>query len=145
MTELKSPFTVLGFDYGSKTTGIAVGQSLTGTASELAVIRFGETKQGQRNQWEQLKKLVQEWRPTTLVVGWPLNMDGSESDFCQDVKFFADKLQKQTGCPVQFMDERLTSREAKMESKMKNHNYRENPVDSLAAKLMLESWLRENS
>ena len=145
MTENKSPFTVLGFDYGSKTTGIAVGQSLTGTASELAVIRFGETKKSQQVQWEKLKKTVQEWKPKMLVVGWPLNMDGSESDFCRNVKKFADQLQKQTGCVVQLMDERLTSREAKMESKTKTSDYKKNPVDSLAAKLMLESWLRENS
>ena len=145
MTDKKLPFTVLGFDYGSKTTGIAVGQSLTGSASELAVIRFGETRQSQQAQWEQLKKLVQEWKPTTLVVGWPLNMDGTESDFCKEVKRFAEKLKKQTGCPVEFMDERLTSREAKMESKNKNSDYRKNPVDSYAAKLMLESWLRENT
>jgi len=145
MTENSKPFTALAFDYGSKTTGVAVGQSLTGTASELPVIRFGETKQSQRVQWQQLQKLVQEWKPATLVVGWPLNMDGTESDFCEQVKKFVEKLQKQTGRPVQLMDERLTSREAKMDSVKKTSDYRKNPVDSYAAKLMLESWFRENS
>ena len=144
MTTIKKHFTAIGFDYGKKTTGLAVGQSLTGTASELSVIRFGETKQSQRVQWDLVKKLVQEWKPATLVVGWPLNMDGTESDFCEEVKRFAEKLQKQTGCPVQLMDERLTSREAKMDSKKKTSDYRNNPVDSYAAKLMLESWFREN-
>jgi putative Holliday junction resolvase len=143
-TTIKKHFTALGFDYGKKTTGVAVGQSLTGAASELAVIRFGETKQSQRVQWELLKKLVLEWQPATLVVGWPLNMDGSESDFCAEVKKFSEKLQLQTGCPVQLMDERLTSREAKIDSHKKTSDYRKNPVDSYAAKLMLESWFREN-
>lgn len=137
-------FTALGFDYGKKTTGMAVGQSLTGTASELPVIRFGETKQSQQVQWEKLKQLVQEWKPAILVVGWPLNMDGTESDFCQEVRRFSEKLQKQTGCSVQLMDERLTSREAKMDSHKKTDDYKKNPVDSYAAKLMLESWFREN-
>jgi len=143
MTDKKLPFTVLGFDYGRKNTGVAVGQSLTGNASELTVIRFGENRQSQQAQWEQLKKLVREWKPATLVVGWPLNMDGTESDFCNEVKQFVEKLKKQTACSVELMDERLTSREAKMESK--NSDYRKNPVDSYAAKLMLESWFRENS
>jgi len=145
MINRKPPFTVLGFDYGSKNTGVAVGQSLTGTASELAVIRFGETRQSEQIQWQQLKQLVQEWKPATLVVGWPLNMDGTESIFCQEVKRFVEKLKQQTGCTVQLMDERLTSREAKMQSKSHDRNYKNDPVDSYAAKLMLESWLRENS
>jgi putative holliday junction resolvase len=144
MTDIKKPFAAFGFDYGKKTTGLAVGQSLTGTASELPVIRFGETRQSQRVQWELLKKLVQEWKPAVLVVGWPLNMDGTESVFCAEVKNFAEKLHKQTGCLVAFMDERLTSREAKMDSTKKTSDYRKNPVDSYAAKLMLESWFREN-
>lgn len=144
ITGSKKHITVLGFDYGKKTTGVAVGQSLTGSASELSVIRFGETKHSQRLQWELLKKMVQEWKPATLVVGWPLNMDGSESDFCQEVKKFAEKLHKQTGCTVQLMDERLTSREAKIDSQKKSSDYRKNPVDSYAAKLMLESWFRQN-
>jgi putative Holliday junction resolvase len=140
----KKHFTALGFDYGKKTIGVAVGQSLTASASELPVIRFGETKQSQRVQWDLLNKMVQEWKPVTLVVGWPLNMDGTESDFCAEVKQFAEKLQKQTGCSVQLMDERLTSREAKIDSDKKTSDYRKNPVDSYAAKLMLESWFREN-
>jgi putative Holliday junction resolvase len=142
---IKKHFTVLGFDYGKKTIGVAVGQSLTGSASEMPVIRFGETKQSQKVQWEKLKQLVEEWKPALLVVGWPLNMDGTESDFCQEVRSFADKLQKQTGCKVQLMDERLTSREAKIDSSNKTSDYRKNPIDSYAAKLMLESWFRENS
>ena len=144
MTDTKKPLTALGFDYGKKTIGMAVGQSLTGSASELPVLRLGETRQSQRVHWEALKKLVQEWRPAVLVVGWPLNMDGTESDFCIEVKKFADKLQQQTGVVVQLMDERLTSREAKIDSQKKTNDYRNNPVDSYAAKLMLESWFREH-
>lgn len=145
MTNIKKPFAALGFDYGKKTIGMAIGQSLTSSASELPVLRFGETRQSQRVQWDLLKKLVQEWKPAVLVVGWPLNMDGTESDFCVEVKKFADNLQKQTGVAVQLMDERLTSREAKIDSQKKTSDYRNNPVDSYAAKLMLESWFRKNN
>lgn len=143
MSESKPAFTALAFDYGSKTIGIAVGQSITGTARELGVIRLGNTKQSQRVHWDELKKIIQEWKPTILVIGWPLNMDGSESDFCADVLRFSEKLKKESNCPIAFIDERLTSREAKLEQGQKG-GFRENPIDSLAAKILLESWFREN-
>jgi len=143
MMELKLAFTVLAFDYGKKTIGVAVGQSITGTARELSVIRLGTTKQSQRVHWEQLKKLILEWKPAKIIIGWPLNMDGTESEFCLEVKQFSEKLKKESNCPVEFMDERLTSREAKIKQNQKN-GFQKNPVDSLAAQILLESWFREN-
>lgn len=143
---LKSPaVTAMGFDYGKKNIGVAVGQTLTRSANALAVVRYGETRQSRAVLMQQLEKLVREWKPSTLVVGWPLNMDGSESELCAEVKKFAAELQTATGIIVEFVDERLTSREAKTNAEGKARNYRKEPVDSEAARLLLESWLREYS
>jgi putative Holliday junction resolvase len=136
------PAVAMGIDYGKKNIGIAVGQTLTQSARPLAVLRYSDTKQSKKILFVQLKQLVDEWKPDVLVVGWPLNMDGSESELCNEVKKFAARLNMENNLPVAFVDERLTSREAK-----RNHestDYRKYPVDSEAARILLESWLREN-
>jgi len=136
------PTVAMGIDYGRKNIGIAVGQTLTQSARALAVLRYGETKQSKKIMFVQLKQLVDEWKPGVLVMGWPLNMDGTESELCAEVKKFAARLEMENKLPVAFVDERLTSREAKM-----NHgstDYRKHPVDSEAARILLESWLRAN-
>ena len=133
---------VLGIDYGKKSVGIATGQRLTGTATELATLRCDETRRSREALLQDLVKIIQEWKPAVLVVGWPLNMDDTESELCAEVNLFAEKLTQATGGPVEFMDERLTSREAKNEKKQYS-GFRQAPVDALAAKILLESWLRD--
>jgi len=141
MSAMKTPFVVLGIDYGKKSVGLATGQSLTGTATELVTLRCDDTRKSRARLLEDLKKIIAEWRPEVIVLGWPLNMDGSESDFCNDVEKFSRQLSQLSEKKIVFVDERLTSREAK--SIRKQHSgFRENPVDSLAAKILLESWLR---
>lgn len=142
MSTMKTPFIALGVDYGKKSIGVASGQSLTGTATELVTLRCDETRKSRARLLDDLKKIISEWRPEVIVLGWPLNMDGSESDFCEEVKIFSQKLSEATGKSVVFMDERLTSREAK--SIRKQHSgFKEKPVDALAAKILLESWFRD--
>lgn len=141
MSTMKTPFIALGVDYGKKSVGVATGQSLTGTATELVTLRCDETRKSRARLLEDLKKIISEWRPEVIVLGWPLNMDGSESDFCQEVKVFSKTLSEATGKSVVFMDERLTSREAKS-SRNQRGGFKENPVDALAAKILLESWFR---
>ncbi len=138
----KTPFLALGIDYGKKSVGLASGQSLTGTATELATLRCDETRKSKARLLEDLKKIIQEWNPAILVIGWPLNMDGSESIFCKEVKSFAEQLSAMTDKPVAFMDERLTSREAKS-IRQQYEGFKEKPVDALAAKMLLESWLQQ--
>lgn len=139
MNAVKKPFVALGIDYGKKSVGVATGQSLTGTATELATLRCDETRKSRTRLLEELKKIISEWRPDVIVLGWPLNMDGTESDFCEEVKFFSGQLSTATGKTIVFMDERLTSREAK--SIRNQHNgFKKNPVDALAAKILLENW-----
>ena len=101
--------TVIGIDYGTKTVGLATGQTLTGSATELATLRYNETRKSRQQLVVDLLKVINEWQPQVLVIGWPLNMDGSESEFCGQVKKFADQLAAKTPVPVEFWDERLSS------------------------------------
>lgn len=138
---MQSPFVAIGIDYGKKSVGVATGQSLTGTAVELVTLRCDETRKSRARLLEELRKIIAEWRPEVIVLGWPLNMDGSESDFCEEVKVFSSQLSQASGKKVVFMDERLTSQEAKS-LRNQHAGFRQNPVDSLAAKILLESWFQ---
>lgn len=138
MPEPCKPVTALAFDFGLKQIGVAVGQTLTGTASPAAIIK---ARDGQPD-WQQVEGILKEWRPTLLLVGLPLNMDGSESDFCQRARKFARRLHGRFGLETLMVDERLSTREAKTRSGPRE-SYREDPIDNLAAQIILESWLNE--
>lgn len=129
---------LLAFDYGLKNIGVAYGQSITGTATELPPV---PARDGIPD-WEQLGKLLKEWQPQLLLVGLPLNMDDSESELSQRSRKFANRLHGRFGLPVELFDERLTTRLAKEEARERGHrgNYATAPVDSIAARLLLESW-----
>lgn len=125
---------VIAFDFGLRRIGVAAGNSITGKATPLTILA---AKQG-KPQWHQVQELIQQWQPNTLLVGWPLNMDGSESEFCTKVKRFANRLQQQTHLEVLLFDERLSSVEARqLVADTKNHS---EPIDALVASLILESW-----
>ena len=130
--------TALAFDYGLGHIGCAIGQTLGATARPLA---FLKARDGQPD-WDAVARLIAEWQPDTLLVGLPLNMDGSESDFCLRARKFARRLHGRFGLPVAMIDERLSSREAKARGGHRD-SYRKNPVDDLAAQVILESWLTD--
>lgn len=131
---------VLGFDFGLKRIGVAVGQTLTETASPLKTLK---ALNGEPN-WEELTKLVQQWRPNLLVVGVPVNMDDSPQALTAIARQFAHALKQHLGLPVVEIDERLTTKEARQRL-FEIGGYRaieKSEVDSYAAKLILESWLQ---
>lgn len=131
----------MAFDYGIKNIGVAYGQTLTGTANELKPL---SARDGVPS-WDQLQQLLREWQPQHLVVGLPLNMDGSDSDLCARARKFANRLNGRFGLPVTLYDERLSTRMAKEEAQERGHHghYASAPIDSIAARLILESWFRE--
>lgn len=133
--------TVMAFDFGLRQIGVAVGNSELRTSQPLAIQR---AKEGQPS-WEAVATLLEEWRPDLLLVGDPLNMDGSESELSRRARRFSQRLHGRFGLPVEMVDERLTSFEAKQASAERGHagDYKRQPVDSLAAQLILDSWLRE--
>lgn len=132
------PTGLLCFDFGTRQIGVAYGQTLTATAAPVAVLK---ARDGQP-QWEAVTRLIAEWRPDRLLVGLPLNMDGSESDFCRRARRFARRLRERTGKPVTMIDERLSTAAAKAQAGP-IRDYRRQPVDGLAAVLILQTWLAE--
>lgn len=130
--------TVLAFDYGTKSIGVAVGQSLTGTASPLKALKAND---GIPN-WQQIEALLNEWQPDYLVVGLPLNMDGTEQPLTARVHKFVNRLHGRFGVQVKTQDERLTTVESRSQL-FAEGGYRKlskDAVDSQSAKLILESW-----
>lgn len=130
--------TILAFDYGTKCVGVAYGQSITGTAAELPPL---PAKDGIPD-WEAVGRLLQEWQPQRLLVGLPLNMDDSESELARRARKFANRLHGRFALPVVLFDERLSTRAAKEEARARGHrgNYAQSPVDSIAARVILESY-----
>ena len=134
----------MAFDYGTRQIGVAVGQTLTGNAEPLTNLR---ARDGVPD-WDQLARLIREWEPNVLVVGLPLNMDGSASDMSERAARFARRLNGRFQLPVETVDERLSTFEAKQHLKDQGRtpsSYREDPVDSLAAALLLQTWLSSQS
>ncbi len=128
---------LLAFDYGTRQIGVAVGQAVTGQARELCVLK---ARDGVPD-WAQIGRLLHEWQPDALVVGLPLNMDGTASEMSQRAEKFARRLHGRFGLPVHTHDERLTTFEAKGQRQQQGGDYRRHPVDALAAALLLEGWL----
>lgn len=129
----------MAFDFGLRQIGVAVGNCELRSTQPLAIIR---ARDGVPD-WSTLEQVVKEWQPDLLVVGDPLNMDGSDSELCRRARKFANRLHGRLGLPVELVDERLTSFEAKQVSREQGHkgNYKRRPVDSHAAELVLRSWL----
>jgi putative Holliday junction resolvase len=121
--------------------GVAVGSSVLGTTQPLAILR---ARDGQPN-WNELTALCDEWQPDLILVGDPLNMDGSVSDFAQRARKFARRLEGRLNISVEMVDERLSSFDVKQQQREAGHrgDYREKPIDDLAAELILQDWLRQ--
>lgn len=133
------PQTLMAFDFGLKRIGVAFGQTITQTASPITTL---PAKEG-IPVWEDIIKLINQWRPQALVVGIPLLMDGSEQHLTYCARKFANRLQHNSQLPVFHLDERLTTRAARLElSQLSNHKKVNHlKVDSLAACLIAEGWL----
>ena len=132
---------VMAFDFGTQKMGMAFGQNLTGTATPLPLFAM---KDGIPN-WEQLHKIIGEWKPEAFLVGLPLNMDDSESDLSTRARKFARRLRHQTNLPTWMVDERLSTREAREAVSQINQQRRGRApsADSMAAVLLAESWFRD--
>lgn len=129
---------VLGFDFGLKRIGVAVGQRFTGTASPLATLQA----QDGSPRWDLVEALIEQWHPDALIVGLPLQIDGSEQAITPAAKRFMNRLSGRYQLPVFMVDERFSSLAAESEIRQlsgagKNANI---SVDSVAAKLIVEQW-----
>ena len=126
----------LGFDFGTTKIGVAVGQKITGTATPLGVI----TARDGKPDWPAVDAMVNEWKPKLMVVGLPLNMDGTTSDMSEAAEKFGRRLHGRYGLPVEMADERLSTFEAREIMEGEGGD-----VDAIAARLILETWFRSKT
>ena len=123
---------IVAFDFGTKKIGVAVGQTETFTSSPLQIIYNDREK----TNWNEISILIKEWNPDLILVGKPLNMDGTESDIMKKVDKFLNKLEKISKVQCEYVDERLTTFEAK---EMLGENKMDD-VDAHAAKILIDNW-----
>lgn len=134
----------LAFDYGERRIGVAFANRLSASAVALKTLdtRDHETVVAE------IAALIREWSPDALVIGVPYNTDGTESRMTAPAIEFGEQLGARHGLPVEPVDECLTSMEARTILKeqrrtgQRNRRIRREEIDSLAARLIAESWLR---
>jgi len=126
--------TCLGFDYGKQRIGIAVGQTITGTATALCTINASKGKPD----WDKIGVLIDQWQPDVLVIGLPLYADGTDSDVSKAVRRFIRQLHDRFRLPVHTMDERLSSHAAEQYMKQSSEKLE---IDAVAAMIILQNWL----
>lgn len=138
--------TLLGFDHGQRRIGVAVGQSVSRTANALSTL---SARDGQPD-WAQLAALIDRWQPDALIVGLPLQLDGSHSDSTRAAERFARRLQGRFQLPVHLHDERLSSHAAehwletsagKISARPCDRADRAGVTDRVAAQIILQDWL----
>jgi putative Holliday junction resolvase len=138
---IKPTGTIIAFDFGYRRIGVAVGQTLTGSATPLAVVPFAD-----KPDWQAITVIVKEWKPAAIVVGLPLAEEGGETDMSKGARRFGRQLHGRYGIPVLYEDERLTSfgaeerfvdARARGEMRKKDAAFK----DAIAAQIILENWL----
>ena len=134
---------VLAFDYGTKSIGVAVGQLITQTAFPLEALK---ARDGIPN-WEDIQALYDEWQPDKVVVGLPLNMDGTEQEVTARARKFANRLHGRFKKPFELYDERLSTVDAKaMLFELGGYKkLTKGKVDSVSACVIFQSWAETQS
>jgi len=135
---------VLGFDFGARRIGVASGNRISQSARPLPVLMVNAGEPD----WTRVDALLAEWQPEALVVGLPLTLEGGEQEITRGARAFADALAQRSGLPVHLVDERHTSQEASRRfaaQRASGAARRRDAVniDSLAAAVILESWLTQ--
>ena len=135
------PACVIALDFGLRNIGVAVGNTVTLTAQPLTILA---ARNGVPD-WSALAALVKEWKPDRIIVGHPLNMDGSASELSKRAAKFSRQVEGRLGHPVTLVDERLSSREAKALAFTKGHkgDFAADPIDDQAAAVILTTWLND--
>lgn len=136
------PVAALAFDYGTQRIGVAYGQSVSGTAQAVCVLK---AKDGIPN-WDEIEALIAEWKPSVFVVGMPYNLDGSDSELLKRAIKFSNRLNGRFNKPCYGMDERLSSKEAiemMVEENDGQMKHKKTAIDDIAAQIILENWFNE--
>lgn len=135
--------TLLAFDFGTKSIGVAIGQRITCTARPLTALKANDGTPD----WEQIGRLLKEWQPEAVVVGLPLNMDGTEQLLTARARNFANRLHGRFGVKIMLQDERLSTVEARA-GLFDRGGFRaltKGSVDSASAVIILESYFDQHA
>lgn len=130
---------LMAFDFGLRRIGVATGQTITRTASvQKSILNSLDSIN-----WLEIEKTIQRWRPDLIVIGLPIDAHGFETDITISAKNFAQTLSTKVTIPIELMDERYTTREAKGRLKEMKGGKSTNhlKVDSISAQIILETWL----
>lgn len=133
--------TLLAFDFGTTSIGVAIGQRITATARPLPALK---AKEGQPD-WQIIGKLLAEWQPEAVIVGLPLNMDGSEQPLTAHARRFANRIHGRFGVKIILHDERLSTVEARA-GLFEHGGFRalnKGRIDSASAVIILESYFAQ--
>ncbi len=136
---------VLGFDFGEKRIGVASGQSITRSANPITTLNAINNKPD----WKAIEDLIKEWKPDALIVGLPFYLDGTKSEMTLRAEKFSRQLDGRFHLPVHTHNEALSSFEAEQflqnqpQGKKKQHNKPD--IDKLAAAIIVQSWLEQNT
>ncbi len=135
--------TILGFDFGVKRIGVAVGNTLTGHADALTTIEA----EGTAPRLAAVRHLVKEWQPARFVIGEPTHDDGRPHEMMPLVRKFGNRLHAQFNLPVEFVNEYLSSVEAERQLSTKGINLRtqKSKIDAVAAQVILQAWFDDPS
>lgn len=133
---------ILAFDFGLRRIGVAVGQATTRTASSLRTVANGRAPD-----WAAIDRLVGDWHPQQLLVGLPLDAAGGETDMSQAARRFGDALHARFDLPVDYADERLTSRAAEgrfaeLRAGGGLRRKHADQLDAISAQIILENWIQ---
>lgn len=144
MPDSTTPETIVAFDFGLRRIGVAVGQTITGSASPLGIVNNGDDGPD----FERIDALVAEWRPQTLVVGLPLRLDGNPGELEPTIQAFVAALAR-FGLPIERVDERHSSQEAERtlisaRQSGTRGRIKKADIDAAAAVMIAERYLRGN-
>ena len=133
--------TFLGFDYGTRQIGVAVGGEHSGLAQPAATVDV----RGADPDWDALDGLVRTWQPDALVIGLPLNMDGTETRLAPAARGFGNRLRSRYNLPVHLVDERLTSRAARELLAGASRQRVRREINAVAAQQILQTFLDDHA
>lgn len=134
--------TLLAFDFGTRSIGVAIGQRITGTARPLTALKA----QNGTPDWSLIERLLKEWQPDKVIVGLPLNMDGTEQPLTARARNFANRIHGRFGVAMELHDERLSTVEARagLFSRGGFRALDKGSVDSASAVVILESYFEQH-
>ncbi|WP_298219807.1 Holliday junction resolvase RuvX [Halothiobacillus sp.] len=146
MTTSAAPGTWLAFDYGGWRVGVAVGEQMLGSARPLTTLHHRNAHQ---IQWDVIGRLLDEWRPVGLVLGWPVMDSGETYPVAEFIRRFGRRLEGRFNLPVRYVDERLSSENAQMllTARLGKNKVKKSPgmIDAQAAAIILETFFSQSS